>query len=317
MTELPKTFDPAAIEARWYPHWEQEGPVPSAARGRRAFYHRHPAAQRDGIAPHRPRARQHAAGHPRPAMRGSRARMPCGWSAPIMPASRRRWSSSARWRPSGRTGAPIYTREASSSTRCGSGRRKAAASSPRQLRRLGASCDWANERFTMDEGFSKAVVHVFVRLYEEGLLYRDKRLVNWDPGLKTAISDLEVETREVQGQVLASALSRSPTVRATSSRSPPRGPRRCSPTWRSRCIRPTNAIRHLIGRQVRLPITGRLMPDRRRRPCRSRRSDRARSRSRRGMTSTISRSAAAPASRLPTCSTCSMPKHGWCRPRTG
>src|SRR3546814_10197928 len=70
----------------------------------------------------------------------------------------------------------------------------------RQLRRLGASMDWANERFTMDEGFSKAVIKVFVELYNRGLLYRDKRLVNWDPGLKTAISDLEVETKEVQGK---------------------------------------------------------------------------------------------------------------------
>jgi len=69
-----------------------------------------------------------------------------------------------------------------------------------QLRRLGASCDWAHERFTMDEGFSKAVTKVFVDLYNKGLLYRDKRLVNWDPKFRTAISDLEVETREVQGQ---------------------------------------------------------------------------------------------------------------------
>ena len=70
----------------------------------------------------------------------------------------------------------------------------------RQLRRLGCSMDWANERFTMDEGFSKAVIKVFVDLYNQGLLYRDKRLVNWDPGLKTAISDLEVETREIKGK---------------------------------------------------------------------------------------------------------------------
>ena len=68
-----------------------------------------------------------------------------------------------------------------------------------QLRRLGCSMDWANERFTMDEGFSKAVLKVFVDLYNQGLIYRDKRLVNWDPGLGTAISDLEVETKEVKG----------------------------------------------------------------------------------------------------------------------
>jgi valyl-tRNA synthetase len=69
----------------------------------------------------------------------------------------------------------------------------------KQLRRLGCSMDWANERFTMDEGFNKAVTKVFVDLYNQGLLYRDKRLVNWDPHFKSAISDLEVETREVNG----------------------------------------------------------------------------------------------------------------------
>ncbi len=68
-----------------------------------------------------------------------------------------------------------------------------------QLKRLGASCDWSRERFTMDEGLSKAVLKVFVQLYREGLIYRDKRLVNWDPKFETAISDLEVDNREVDG----------------------------------------------------------------------------------------------------------------------
>ena len=68
-----------------------------------------------------------------------------------------------------------------------------------QLRRLGASCDWSRERFTMDEGLSAAVLKVFVQLYKEGLIYKDKRLVNWDPHFETAISDLEVENREVNG----------------------------------------------------------------------------------------------------------------------
>ena len=69
----------------------------------------------------------------------------------------------------------------------------------RQLRRMGASVDWSRERFTMDDGFYKAVQEVFVRLHEEGLIYRGKRLVNWDPALHTAISDLEVENKEQQG----------------------------------------------------------------------------------------------------------------------
>ena len=70
-----------------------------------------------------------------------------------------------------------------------------------QLRRLGSSCDWPRERFTMDDGLSAAVGKVFVDLYKQGLIYRDKRLVNWDPKLHTAISDLEVEQREVTGQL--------------------------------------------------------------------------------------------------------------------
>jgi len=68
-----------------------------------------------------------------------------------------------------------------------------------QLRRLGASCDWSRERFTLDEGLSAAVQKVFIQMYNEGLIYRAKRLVNWDPHFQTAISDLEVETKEVQG----------------------------------------------------------------------------------------------------------------------
>jgi valyl-tRNA synthetase len=70
-----------------------------------------------------------------------------------------------------------------------------------QLRRMGASVDWSRERFTMDEGFSRAVAEVFVRLFDEGLIYRGKRLVNWDPQLKTALSDLEVENHDEKGHL--------------------------------------------------------------------------------------------------------------------
>ncbi len=70
-----------------------------------------------------------------------------------------------------------------------------------QLKRLGASCDWSRERFTMDEGLSKAVLKVFVALHKQGLIYKDKRLVNWDPKLHTAISDLEVVPREIDGNL--------------------------------------------------------------------------------------------------------------------
>src|ERR1044071_2519891 len=70
-----------------------------------------------------------------------------------------------------------------------------------QLKRLGASCDWSRERFTMDAGLSRAVLRVFVELHRNGLIYKDKRLVNWDPKLVTAISDLEVQQIEVKGSL--------------------------------------------------------------------------------------------------------------------
>src|ERR1043165_8514212 len=70
-----------------------------------------------------------------------------------------------------------------------------------QQHRLGASADWSRERFTMDEGLSKAVTKVFVELHRQGLIYKDKRLVNWDPRLQTAVSDLEVESIEIKGHL--------------------------------------------------------------------------------------------------------------------
>jgi valyl-tRNA synthetase len=127
-----------------------------------------------------------------------------------------------------------------------------------QLRRLGCSMDWENERFTMDEGFSKAVIKVFVDLYNQKLLYRDKRLVNWDPGLKTAISDLEVETREINGKFwhfkypledgsgfISVATTRPETMLADM----------------AVAVNPSDErYAHLVGKNVRLPITGRLIP---------------------------------------------------------
>ncbi len=80
-------------------------------------------------------------------------------------------------------------------------RRESGGTIVRQLKRLGASCDWSRERFTMDEGLSRAVREVFVRLYEEGLIYRGNYIINWCPRCKTALSDLEVEHREVEGKL--------------------------------------------------------------------------------------------------------------------
>ncbi len=129
----------------------------------------------------------------------------------------------------------------------------------RQLRRLGASLDWPRERFTMDEGLSAAVREVFVTLYEQGLIYRDKRLVNWDPKFQSAISDLEVESREVRGHVwhiryaLADAPHRFVTVATT------RPETMLGDT--AVAVHPgDDRYRDLVGRSVVLPITGRHVP---------------------------------------------------------
>ena len=127
-----------------------------------------------------------------------------------------------------------------------------------QMRRLGASVDWQRDRFTMDAGLSRAVTEVFVRLYQEGLIYRGKRLVNWDPVLKTALSDLEVVADEEAGSLwhlryplvggdgfLVVATTRPETLLGDA----------------AVAVHPDDErYRHLIGRRVRLPLTQREIP---------------------------------------------------------
>ncbi len=129
----------------------------------------------------------------------------------------------------------------------------------RQLRRLGASLDWPRERFTMDEGLSRAVREVFVTLHSQGLIYRDRRLVNWDPKFQSAISDLEVESREVRGHLwyvryeVADEPGRFLTVATT------RPETMLGDT--AVAVHPGDArYRDLVGRLVVLPITGRRVP---------------------------------------------------------
>lgn len=127
-----------------------------------------------------------------------------------------------------------------------------------QLKRLGASCDWSRERFTMDEGLSTAVRKVFVQLYKDGLIYRDKRLVNWDPHFQTAISDLEVENIEVKGHFWHFAYpladGEGEIVVATTRPETMLGDVAVA-------VHPEDErYRHLIGKQVRLPIADRLIP---------------------------------------------------------
>ena len=127
-----------------------------------------------------------------------------------------------------------------------------------QQRRLGASADWSRERFTMDEGLSRAVTKVFVQLHAEGLIYKDKRLVNWDPRLQTAVSDLEVENIEMKGhlwhikypiedsdQFIIVATTRPETMLGDT----------------AVAVHPGDArYTHLVGKHAILPLTGRLIP---------------------------------------------------------
>jgi len=195
-TELDKTFDPASIEAKWYSHWEGNGL----------------------FRPERPDATPFTIVNPPPNVTGS---LHIGHALDntlqdIMIRYERLRGKDALWvvgtdhagiatqmvverqleaRQDKRTN---YTRE-QFVDKVWEWKAESGGQITRQLRRLGCSMDWSREQFTMDEHFTRAVLKVFVDLYNEGLIYRDKRLVNWDPKLKTAISDLEVETREVQG----------------------------------------------------------------------------------------------------------------------
>ena len=158
-----------------------------------------------------------------------------------------------------------------------------------QLKRLGASCDWSRERFTLDEGLSRAVAKVFVQLYRERLIYKDKRLVNWDPKLQTAISDLEVVQVETRGSfkwsradgapldaaALAKVLARNPNGHLYDFDYPvvdadgeETGERVTVATTRPETMLGDTAVavhpddprfQHLIGSEVRLPLVGRLI----------------------------------------------------------
>ena len=193
---LDKTFDPAAIEARWYAHWEGHGL----------------------FRPDRPQAQPYTIVNPPPNVTGS---LHIGHALDntlqdILIRYERLRGKDALW-VVGTDHAGIATQmvverqmEAAQDKRTNYSREafvdkvwewkaESGGTITRQLRRLGCSMDWSREQFTMDPHFTRAVVKVFVDLYNQDLIYRDKRLVNWDPKLKTAISDLEVETRETKG----------------------------------------------------------------------------------------------------------------------
>ncbi len=193
---LDKTFDPATIEAKWYPHWESTG----------------------AFRPARPDAEPFTIVNPPPNVTGS---LHIGHALDntlqdVVIRYERLRGKDALWvvgtdhagiatqmvverqleaRQDKRTN---YTRE-QFVDKVWEWKAESGGTITRQLRRLGCSMDWSREQFTMDPHFTRAVVKVFVDLFNQGLIYRDKRLVNWDPRLKTAISDLEVETHEIKG----------------------------------------------------------------------------------------------------------------------
>ncbi|MGQ0695510.1 MAG: class I tRNA ligase family protein, partial [Nitrospiraceae bacterium] len=128
-----------------------------------------------------------------------------------------------------------------------------------QLKRLGASCDWSRERFTMDEGLSKAVREVFVRLYEDGLIYRGERLINWCPRCLTALSDIEVEHEETKGKLyhIRYPLADDPDTALIVATTRPETMLGDTAV----AVHPNDVrYHHLIGKKVRLPLTNRMIP---------------------------------------------------------
>jgi len=255
MNELPKTFDPAEIEKRWYAYWEGSGL----------------------FRPDRPEAPPFTIVMPPPNVTGS---LHLGHALDntlqdVLVRRERMRGKDALW-VVGTDHAGIATQmvvernlalhqqKRTDFTRnefrekVWEWKEESGGAITRQLRRLGASCDWSHERFTMDDGFSRAVRKVFVELWKRKLLYRDKRLVNWDPRFQTAISDLEVETKDLAGKFwtlrypladgsggIEVATTRPETMLADM----------------AVAVHPDDErYKAIFGKEVRLPITGRLVP---------------------------------------------------------
>ncbi|MCX7864444.1 MAG: class I tRNA ligase family protein, partial [Novosphingobium sp.] len=258
---LDKTFDPAAIERKWYAFWEENGL----------------------FRPHRPDAEPFTIVNPPPNVTGS---LHVGHALDntlqdIIIRYERLRGKDALW-VVGTDHAGIATQmvverqlEAKGDSRTNYTREQFVAKIwewkaesggeiTRQLRRLGCSMDWSREQFTMDPHFTRAVTKVFVDLYKQGLIYRDKRLVNWDPKLKTAISDLEVETREVQGAFWHFRYPLADGARLESGQNFIEVATTRPETMLADmavAVHPADPrYRSVIGRFVELPITGRRIP---------------------------------------------------------
>ncbi|HHJ13001.1 MAG TPA: valine--tRNA ligase [Gammaproteobacteria bacterium] len=251
---MEKTYEPGQIEQRWYETWERKGYFAPAGRGE-----------------------PYCIMIPPPNVTGS-LHMGHAFQDTLMDALtrfHRMRGCNTLWQP-GTDHAGIATQmvverqlEAEGKTRHDLGREAfieriwqwketSGGHITRQLRRMGASLDWAHERFTMDEGLSAAVLEVFVQLYEEGLIYRGKRLVNWDPVLHTAISDLEVLSEEENGHLwhMRYPLSNGTGQLVVATTRPETLLGDCAVA-----VHPGDErYKHLLGEFVELPLTGRRIP---------------------------------------------------------
>ena len=255
--QLDKSYDPKAVEARWYEVWTQQG-----------YFHAsptHPGQPYSIVIPPPNVTGSLHVGH---ALNHSIQDILVRW--------RRMQGRNVLWLP-GTDHAGIATQNvvekqlmAEGASRESLGRErfieriwqwKATSGDTiiRQQKRLGESCDWDRLRFTMDEGLSKAVLEVFVRLHEEGLIYRGERLINWCPRCLTALSDIEVEHEDIKGKLysIEYPLEQDPTVRLTVATTRPE----TMLGDMAVAVHPEDPrYNKLIGQRVRLPLTNRTIP---------------------------------------------------------
>ncbi len=280
--EIAKSFDPAAIEARWAPTWEKAGYFAAGTDAGAS-----PATTGAGIAASAASAKPaFSIQLPPPNVTGT-LHMGHAFNQTIMDAMTRHARMSGAntlWLP-GTDHAGIATQivverqlEAEGIKRKDLGREKfiekiwkwkeySGSTITQQMRRLGASTDWSLEYFTMDPKLSDVVTETFVRLYNDGLIYRGKRLVNWDPKLKTAVSDLEVQSEERDGHMWHILYPFSDGPQADADGAPMRGMTIATTRPETMladgalCVHPEDArYKHLVGKFVDLPLCDRKIP---------------------------------------------------------
>ncbi|HET7776289.1 MAG TPA: valine--tRNA ligase, partial [Azospira sp.] len=257
--ELAKSFEPAAVERHWYPLWEERGYFAA------------------GLDTSKPADQSFCILLPPPNVTGT-LHMGHGFNQTIMDALTRYYRMKGHntlWQP-GTDHAGIATQivverqlDAQGISRHDLGREKflekvwewkeySGGTITRQMRRMGTSPDWKRERFTMDAGLNKIVTESFVRLYKEGLIYRGKRLVNWDPKLHTAVSDLEVVQEEEDGfmwHIRYPLADGSATLTVATTR-----PETMLGDTAVMVHPEDERYKHLIGKMVKLPLTDREIP---------------------------------------------------------